>query len=122
MSDITPLDWDKLYALQSENRIDRALDLIYRACCSFDERPNFAAIDAILAAVDLGKITTTTIAIGFLSASYPLSGHLPSYKPLLARVRVWLEAWDHHQIDDLLRGFDTTPDGRLVSVELGDDE
>lgn len=119
MSDLTLLDWDRLYRLQAENQIDDALDLIYNACSSFDVKPDFAAINAVLAAVELDRITNTTIAIAFLSAPCSMSDRLPSYQPLLEKVRVWLKARGEpkERIDALLQGFERPPMGRLVFIE-----
>jgi hypothetical protein len=123
MSDLNPLDWEQLYVLQANDQIDEALDLIYNACCSFDVEPDFAAIDAILATVDLDRITNITIALAFLSAPCSMSDRLPSYFPLLAKVRVWLEARGETKtrINSLLQGFDLVPTHRLVFVKPGPD-
>jgi hypothetical protein len=116
MSDLTTFDWDKFYTLQSENRIDRALDLIFEACDTSGLMPDLAPIDALLAAVDLKHITSVDLAIGFLSAPFPMSHHLSSYKPLLAKVRDWLERRGEkkRRINKLLQGFEHHPLEQLI--------
>jgi hypothetical protein len=115
----TTFNWEKLYALQEEGKIDRALDLIFETCYSFDVEPDLQSIDAILTAVDLNRLGEDLV-VGFLSAVYSLSDQLSSYQPFLTKVRAWLETRKDRDIDALLKGFEGPPEGRLIFTKQAD--
>ncbi len=70
------------------------------------ENPDFAALDEILKALDLDRVSVTVM-LGFLGAPFTARRHLKEYKPLLDRIRDHLRKTEPpKRIKALLQGFD----------------
>lgn len=102
----TPPAWvEEAIALQDQDRIDDAIDIIFDHFDDLHHNGKFTESDAALAVTDVNRLGEDLL-VAVLAITRLAAKHLPSRPAFVAKVRAKIHAEQPDAVDSIMRGLE----------------